>query len=340
MKARTAGWLALTIALGCGGEGARRRAAEERCARGIGEACLSAAAFQTDPAKAAPFLRSACRIGVAEGCLKALGGDLTRACGGDNALLCTTLVDNYLRDKKPDLALAALARICQGGSPAACARRLALQGSGCREGLRAACQAISEECSGGDLASCRFLHNHYRARCREGDRTACPHSHEAGQAACNLGDQTSCQALADDLQGECAGHDPDACGAYRSFVVGACGRGLTWACERLEHADLTACRNSDVEACGRLNSGCEIRDSPECAGLGSLIFEVCENTPSACGILERRCQAGEKQSCAWIIIGYDTACKRGQKAGCEAMVRLCHEGNEEACGVANIRRLN
>lgn len=340
LGARLIGLIGALALAGTACRSSERVANEEKCSRGFPDACMTAASLERDPKKADPFYRRACRAGSLDGCLKAIGDNPAAICRGDGAFLCGTAVDIYMREKKTDQAQDLLGRLCEGGASSACTRRDAMYWNQCRGGDSTGCEALKTACAQGSAQTCRSLHNYYHGRCMAGETSDCADARQTAQTGCTAGDEKSCQSLANQLQAECRMGAIGACAEHRNFMVEACSRGYSWACGTLEDSDRLACGRLDVGACSRLDNSCR---GASCEWVDSILFNVCEQVPAVCGILEERCRALNAQNlCSAAISGYDTGCRKGQgkREACDGLVDMCHRGNKDACDVANLKLLN
>ena len=337
--------VALTLAGTACGPSKERALAEERCSKGISDACLTVAALERDPKKADAYYRRACRgvgDGTLEGCLKAIGDDPVAGCRGADTVLCLTAIDIYVRQNDTAKADDLLGRLCNGGDSSACSRRDAAYWNQCRAGEAAGCEVLMAACTRGSAQTCRSLHSYYRPLCIAGDSPACDASRQAAQTGCTAGDEESCRSLENQLQSECRGGSTIACAEHRNFTVEACSRGYSWACSTLAGADRQACGGLDVAACSRMDNACRTGASSDCGGLDDLLFAVCQQAPGACRILEERCTALNAQNlCSAAISGYDTGCRdgKGKREACDGLVDMCHRGNKDACEVAKLKVL-
>jgi hypothetical protein len=344
LRARLIGLIAALAlgALACG-PSKERVAADEKCARGISDACLAAAAQEKDPKKVDAYYRRACRgVGdrTLEGCLKAIGDDPAATCRGEGAILCRTAIDIYVREKKTEQAEELLTRLCQAGDEPSCGQRDAAYWNQCRSGDAAGCEALKAACTGGSAQTCRSLNSYYRRRCVAGEWSDCADARQTAQTGCNAGDEKSCQALEDQLQADCRTGEVGACDAHRNFTVEACSRGYAWACGTLADSDRLACGRLDVAACSRLDNSCRVAS---CEWVDSILFNVCEQVPAVCGILVERCEALKADNlCSAAISGYETGCRKGEgkREACDGLVAMCNKGNKGACEVANLKILN
>jgi len=333
---------ALALAGTACGRSRERALAEEKCGKGIPDACFTAASLEHDPKKADPYYRRACRAGALEGCLRAIGDNPTAICRGEGAFLCTTVVDIYTREKKTDEAQELLGRLCEGGDSSACTRREAVYWNQCRNGDATGCEALKAACVKGSALTCRSLNSYYRRRCVAGEWADCADARQTGQTGCNAGDEKSCQSLEDQLQADCRTGSVGACDEHRNFTVEACSRGYSWACGTLEDSDRLACRRLDVAACSRLDNSCRMGASSNCEWVDEVLFAACQQAPAVCGILEERCRAlGAPNLCSAAISGYATGCRegKGKREACDGLVDMCHRGNQDACDVAKLKVL-
>lgn len=344
MKTRIKLGLSLALA-GIACQSRERVAADQNCSRGIAEACLTAASFEKNPNKADPYYRRACGSGSIDGCLKAIGDNASTVCRDEGTFLCSTAVDIYIRQKKTDQALELLGRFCKDGDQPACRRRDAMYWSLCRGGEAAACQALKTACSEGDAGTCRSLHHRAHLRCVAGETDVCAEARETARIPCTAGDEKSCQSLDNQLQAECRMGSTVSCSEHRIFMVEACSRGFSWACGTLADADRLGCRRLDVDACSRLDTSCRLggADPSNCASVDDVLFGACNQAPAVCAILEQRCRALNAQNlCSAAISGYATGCRdgKGKREACDGLVDMCHRGNQDACDVAKLKRLN
>lgn len=329
---------------GCG-VSKERALAEEKCSKGISDACLTLASQERDPKKADAYYRRACRgvgDGTLEGCLKAIGDDPAAVCQGPDYVLCRNVVDIYVREKRTGEADALLTRLCDGGDEQSCSRRDTAYWNQCRSGDPAGCDALMAACTAGSARTCRSLHSHYRQRCIAGDSPACDTARQTAQTGCAAGDEQSCQSVESQLQGECRSGSVTACAEHRNFTVEACSRGYAWACGTLEDSDRLACKGLDAAACSRFENACRMGASSNCESLDEILFAVCERTPAVCRILEERCTALNAQNlCSAAISGYATGCRegKGNREACDGLVDMCHRGNKDACDVAKLKVL-
>ena len=332
-------------ALACG-PSKERAAADEKCSKGMSDACLEAASTEKDPKKIDAYYRRACRgVGdrTLEACLKLMGDDPGAFCRGPDMFLCTTVVDMYAREKKTDLADELLTKLCNAGDEPSCGRRDTAYWNQCRGGDQAGCDALMAACTAGSAGTCRSLNGHYRRLCIGGDSFACDTARQTAQTGCAAGDEKSCQSLESQLKGECSGGSPIACADHRTFTVEACSRGYSWACGTLEDSDRVACARLEAAACSRLDSACRMGARSDCESLDDLLFRVCEQEPAVCGILFERCEALKADNlCEAAISGYETGCRKGQgkQEACAGLVAMCNKGNKNACSVANLKILN
>jgi len=340
--------LALALAVQACGSPAERAVAEDKCSRGISDACLVAASLERDPKKIDAFYRRACSgvgAGTLEGCLKAIGDDPAATCRGGGSFLCRTAIDIYVREKKTDLADQLLTKLCNAGDEPSCSRRDAGYWNQCRGGDPAGCEVLKAACSQGSAKTCQSLYSYYHLQCIRDQATDCPEARQAAQTGCNARDEKSCESLGTLMKGECSAGSTIACAEHRNFMVDACSRGYSWACGTLEGADRAACAALDAAACSRLDNACRMGAGPpsDCASLDNLLFPVCEQQPAVCGILADRCRALNADNlCQAAISGYASGCRegKGKQEACDGLVAMCHGGNQDACGVAKLKVLN
>jgi TPR repeat protein len=337
---------ALALAGTACGPSRERVLAEEKCARGIADACLTAASLERDPKKADRYYRRACRgvggAGTLEGCLKAIGDDPAAVCRAEGAFLCSTVVDIYVREKKTDQAQELLTRLCEAGDESSCGRRDAAYWNQCRGGDPAGCAVLKAACTQGSTKTCQSLFHYYHLRCIAAQTSDCPEARDAAQTGCTAGDEKSCQSLGTLLQGECTTGSAASCAEHRNFTVEACSRGYSWACGTLEDSDRLGCKRLDAGACSRLDNACRMGASSNCESLDEILFAVCEREPAVCRILEERCQAlNAPNLCSAAISGYATGCRegKGKREACDGLVDMCHRGNKDACDVAKLKVL-
>ena len=337
---------ALALAGAACGPSKERALAEEKCSKGIADACLTVASLERDPKKADRYHRRACRgvgDGTLEGCLKAIGDDPAAVCRGADAFLCTTVVDIYVRQQDTAKADELLGRLCEGGDSSACSRRDATYWNRCRGGDPAGCEALMTACTQGSAQTCRALSSYYRRLCMAGDSPACDNAGQTAQTGCTAGDEESCRSLENQLQSECRGGSTIACAQHRNFTVEACSRGYSWACGTLEDSDRLACGRLDAAACSRLDTACRAGARSDCGSLDELLFAACGRAPAVCKILEERCTAlNAPNLCSAAISGYDTGCRdgKGNREACDGLVDMCHRGNKDACDVAKLKVLS
>ena len=338
--------LCATVIACSGGRSQELALAEERCAKGISDACLVAASLERDPKKVEAYYRRACRgVGdrTLEGCLKAIGDDPVAACRGQGAILCNTVVDIYMREKQTEKADELLTRLCEGGDESSCGRRDAGYWNQCRGGDPAGCDVLKAACQHGSMKTCQSLYDYYHLGCIRDQTSDCPEARQAAQTGCTAGDEKSCESLGTLLKGECATGSVVSCAEHRNFMVESCSRGYAWACGTLEDSDRLGCARLEAAACSRLDNACRMGARTDCESLDDLLFRVCEQQPAVCGILADRCRALNADNlCQAAISGYASGCRdgKGKREACDGLVAMCNGGNKDACGVANLKILN
>jgi len=335
--------LAVTSACGPSKEQAL---AQEKCDKGMSDACMELAAKERDPKKADKLYRRACNgVGdrTLEACQKAIGDDPVAGCRNADSTLCRNAIDIYMRQKEFAKADELLTRLCNGGDESSCGRRDTRYWNECRGGNPAGCDALKAACNQGSASTCRSLHSYYRRRCMAGEAMECLEARQLAQTGCNAGDEKSCEALGSQMKSECSGGSPVACAEHNNFLVESCNRGYAWACGTIEGADRAACAALDAAACSRLDNDCRSGAKTDCASLDDLLFRVCEQQPAVCGILADRCRALSADNlCQAAISGYASGCRegKGKQEACDGLVAMCHGGNQDACGVAKLKVLN
>jgi hypothetical protein len=334
----------LAVGLACG-PSRERLAAQEKCDRGISDACLAVASMERDPKKADAYYRRACRgvgDGTLEGCLKAIGDDPVAVCRNEGAFLCSTVVDIYMRERETEKADEMLTRLCEGGDESSCGRRDARYWNECRGGEPGGCDALKAACNQGSAKTCQSLYHYHHLRCIAEQTSDCPEAREPAQTGCTAGDEKSCESLGTLLRGECSTGSVVSCADHRNLMVESCSRGYAWACGTLEDADRLGCARLDASACSRLDNACRTGAKSDCESLDDLLFRVCEQQPAVCAILEDRCRALSADNlCQAAISGYATGCRegKGKREACDGLVDMCHRGNQDACDVAKLKVL-
>ncbi|MDI1444160.1 SEL1-like repeat protein [Polyangium sp. 6x1] len=318
------------------------------CERKDARACFDLAVLMEedsgapkDEARVRALYKKACDGGDLRGCIKLH----TDACDRGEALGCAALAEMAESgkgvSKDPNRALELYIKACDGGHLSSCTKGLTLiDGAGVEKNDARAAALYGKACDGGSLASCTVVGNLYadgRGVAKDEARAAALY-----EKACDGGNLGGCTSLGN-LYADGRGVAKDEARAVALYEK-ACDAGDSFGCNYLGNmvSNGRGVAKDVVRAMALYEKACDAGNPFGCHLLGfgyKLGYGVAKNEARALVLLATACEGHVVASCYDLGIlaedllrrglsnkdeghrlaklGFDEACKLGDKKGCE-----------------------